>query len=222
MPRPPFPLSWPEGVARTKHRGRSAFDLGRGFNAARDGALYQLDLMRGVSHVVITSNLPTNTRGLPHSSSQGHIADPGIAVWWVRKGKEHVIACDRWLSTTENMRAIEKSLEALRGLDRWGANEIVDRAFAGFAALPPPSGPEITPSAPKPPRTWREVFSIDPAIERGLGAYQKGSPAAADLFAIVKRRHRELIRGAHPDVGGSTDEATALNEALAAAEKELI
>jgi hypothetical protein len=216
-------LSWPDGWPRTKHRERSDFHIDRGFNAARDGAFYQLGRMRNVSHVVITSNLPVTASGKPYTTNQGNIADPGIAVWWIDKGQERVIACDRWLAATENMRAIEKSLEAMRGLDRWGATQIVERAFAGFAALPPPSGPEAPPpSYSDQVRNWREVFSIDPAVERGLGPYQKGSPAAADLFAIVKRRHRELIRGQHPDVGGDAEAAAFLNASLAAAEAELL
>lgn len=34
------------------------------------------------------------------------------------------------------MRAIEKTIEALRGLERWGAKEMVNAPFRGFKALP--------------------------------------------------------------------------------------
>lgn len=212
MARSPFPLDWPPNVPRTRYRDSSAFDKGRGFPAARDGVLKQLELMR-VSHVVITSNLPVRASGLPYAAGLGMIQDPGIAVWWVKKGVEHAIACDRWKTCVENMRAIEKTLEAIRGIARWGSAEMVDRAFAGFAALPPGSGVEsgivLEPEA----KTWRQIFGVDIEPWKSL--------PAPDLLAIVKARHREQIKTAHPDQGGNNAEAALLNTALQAAEEEL-
>jgi len=210
MSRSPFPLAWPEGAARTHYRDSSDFDKSRGFNAARDGALDQLRLFR-CSHVVITSNLPTNSKGLPHSTSVGHLTDPGIAVYWVKSGKEHVIACDRWRTCMENMRAIEKTLEAIRGIARWGSTEMVERAFAGFASLPPGSGETYTAPAPS-KRTWREVFGIDPAYN---------FLPNARLLVLVRDAHRGMIKQHHPDRGGDPDIAAELNAALDEAEKEL-
>jgi hypothetical protein len=210
--RAPYPLDWPEGVPRTRSRYGSDFDKSRGFNAARDGALDQLRLFRA-SHVVITSNLPTNSRGMPHSGSVGSLTDPGIAVYWVKAGKEHVIACDRWRTCMENMRAIEKTLEAIRGIARWGSTEMVEQAFAGFAALPPGTGEYTAPEHK--PLTWREIFKM-----AGMPAFEH--LAAKDLLAVVKARHRELIKTAHPDfAGGGHMRAAELNAALAEAEKEL-
>jgi hypothetical protein len=211
MTRSPFPLAWPDGIARKRSRERSDFHKERGFNAARDGALDQLRLMRA-SHVVITSNLPTNSKGLPTSASVGHISDPGIAVYWVRNGKEHVIACDRWQTCMENMRAVEKTLEAIRGIARWGSTEMVESAFAGFAALPPGDGTSAytAPEQTK-PKTWRELFGV---VTLNL--------ANADLLAVVKARYRDQIKAAHPDrPGGSLERTQQLNAALAQAEKEL-
>lgn len=214
MARSPYPLDWPPNVPRTRYRDASAFDKNRGFTTARDGVYKQLDLMPGASHVVITSNLPLRSNGRPYSAGPGMIDDPGIAVWWVKKGTEHAIACDRWRSCVENMRAIEKTLEAIRGIARWGSAEMVDRAFAGFAALPAGSGAEhgVAPAAP-PPKTWRQVFGLDIPPWTDL--------PAPDLVAIVKSRHRDMIKQAHPDHGGAVDEAAQLNAALAAALKEL-
>jgi hypothetical protein len=155
---------------------------------------------------VITSDLPKRNDGLPYANAS--CSDPGIAVWWVENGRELVIACDRWTTVALNMRAIDLSLEALRGLDRWGASEMVRRAFAGFAALPP-GAPEV----PEKPvrRNWREVFVV----------LALGHLANSDLLAIVKARHRKLIAEAHPDAGGDGAIAAELNAALDDAEKEL-
>jgi hypothetical protein len=45
-------------------------------------------------------------------------------------------ACDRWDSVADNVQAIRKTIEALRGIERWGTGDMVQRAFAGFVALP--------------------------------------------------------------------------------------
>jgi hypothetical protein len=196
-------------VPRTRSRQSSDFHKDRGFNAARDGVLDQLRLFRA-SHIVITSNLPTNSKGLPHSGSVGSLSDPGLAVYWVKGGKEHVIACDRWRTCMENMRAIEKTLEALRGIARWGSSEMVEQAFAVFAALPPGTGEYTSPE--QKPLTWREIFKVENFETLG----------PQDLLAIVKSRHRAAIKTAHPDyAGGGHERAAELNAALAAAEKDL-
>ena len=205
MSRAPFPLQWPEGWKRTPPGGRMRSMFEPRFTEDRDTVLRWLD-KRG-SRVVITSNLPTRQDGLPYHAAT---SDPGIAIWWVERGHERVVACDRWLRADENMRAIAKTLEAVRGLDRWGATEIVERAFAGFAALPPGSGAEVVPPIAR--RTWRDVFAVN-----GLEHEVSG----AELLTILKTRYRDLIKRAHPDAGGSHDRAAELNAAIAEAEREL-
>ncbi len=200
--RNPFPLQWPDSWPRTEpwKRRRSAF--APRFVEDRDDVISWLR-KRG-SNVVITSELPQRNDGLPYYASVG---DPGIAVWWVEKGAERVIACDRWVRADENMRAIAKTLEALRGLDRWGANEVVERAFGGFAALPAGDGRGFVPRK----RTWREVLG-------GVWPAELGQP---ELLVIARARHRELIKVHHPDRGGDPRLAAEINAALAEAEKEL-
>lgn len=208
MVRSPFPLQWPEGWKRTPSHQRQRSQFEPHFTPDRDQVLRWLD-KRG-SRVVITSNLPTRNDGLPYYAST---SDPGIAVWWVEKGNERVVACDRWLRADENMRAIAKTLEAMRGLDRWGANEMVERAFAGFAALP--ASGETSTGAPHPPhkRTWREVLGDTFAPWPDLDA--------DELLVLAKSRHRKLIKLHHPDAGGNAELAAEINAALAAAEQEL-
>lgn len=154
--------------------------------------------MRGGSQIVITSDLPLRNDGLPYAN--GACNDPGLAIYWVERGHEQVIACDRWVNISFNMRAIDLSINALRGLDRWGASEMVERAFAGFAALP--SGPVE--------RSWRDIIG---------GEWPSLDPS--ELLAIARARHRNAIKTAHPDAGGSHERAAELNAALAKAEVEL-
>lgn len=218
--REPFPLQWPDGWARTRSdfRARSKFGYRNSgqvsFSAARQELLDELARL-GAANAVITSDLPTRHDGLPYAN--GRAEDPGIAVWFVLPDDrgvmhERVFACDKWRSHAENMQAIAKSIEALRGLDRWGASDVVTRAFAGFNALPPGSGDEVTPPPPV-KRPWWEVLGINLEV-------RIATPREL-LLDIAKLQHRKLIKTAHPDAGGSHEAAAELNAAIEEAEREL-
>jgi hypothetical protein len=186
------PLQWPDGWPRTTMPTRSRFSCT--FAQARDGILHQLDLM-GVPdyRVVLSTNVPLRRDGLPYANCP-EPDDPGAAVYWTTpEGHRRVMPCDRWDRVRDNLRAIERSLEALRGLDRWGTPGIVERAFTGFAALPAAAS------------DWRSVLgtSGDVTLEQ------------------VRAQYRRLSREAHPDLGGSPHEQQRLNAAMAAAEAEL-
>src|SRR5262245_20073291 len=122
--RSPYPLQWPSTFKRTPpadrqtskfgHRGRGQVSP---YDAARD-VLREIDRL-GACNAVITSMLPTRHDGLPYSDGK-YGSEPGIAVWFVLDGAERVFACDRWVTPGENMRAIQLSIEAMRGLERWG------------------------------------------------------------------------------------------------------
>lgn len=216
MKRSPYPLQWPEGRARTKPTDRRISRFGgRGDRvhgmSPYESAKHLLEEMRklGASHVTITSELPTRNDGLPYSD--GRTKEPGIAVWFVQQGVERVFACDVWRSAAENMHAITLSVEAMRGLDRWGMADVVRLAFAGFAALP--SGDPETPPAPI-KRHWREVLGMT-----GIGV---SGCDPEDVLAIAKARHRRMIAAAHPDAGvGDHALAAEINAALDEAMAEL-
>lgn len=206
MRRQPYPLQWPTRLTRTKpgERQRSAFG-GRdkaSLSPYETGQEVTSELQRlGASEWVITSNLPSRgPGGLPYAD--GHSDDPGIAVWCVYRRVERVFACDRWRKPAENLRAIAKSIEAMRGLVRWGMADVLESVFTGFATALPP-GPQAK-------RPWRDVIG---------GSWPELEPA--DLLAIARARHRKLIAEAHPDAGGDVDRAAELNAALDEAEREM-
>lgn len=209
MTRAPYPLQWPARLPRTKpaERKRSAFggrekSLLSPYSTGQE-VIAELERL-GAKHVVITSMLPSRgTVGLPFADARGD--DPGIAVWCVYRGVERVFACDRWRTPAENLRAIARSIEAMRGLVRWGIADVLESVFTGFAAALPPGAAE-----PPRERPWREVLGVS---ELPL--------EPSDLLAVAKARHRKLIATAHPDAGGSTELAATINAALAAAEQEL-
>jgi hypothetical protein len=217
MMRQPFPLQWPAGWARTEpdKRERALFRV-----TLTEGIHDLLDELRlmGAANVVITSNLPTGSKGLPYAN--GKADDTGVAVWCVIDGVERVFPCDRWTTAAANLRAIGKTVEAIRKIGDWGAADLVTRAFSGFAALPPGSTAVAPNPGSNPKRPWREVFqalgsasdifdSVIPDRHRGL------------VLKIVRERHREAMRKAHPDAGGTHERALELNVALQEAEAEL-
>lgn len=193
-----FPLSWPKGWPRTKTPARSRFDVP--FTAARDGLMEQIRLLGGTLPV-LSSDLELRRDGLPYAG-QREPADKGVAVYFMWKGQQRVFACDRWDRIKDNIRALEKTIEAVRGIERWGASEMLDRAFSGFTALPAPGEPAK--------RDWRDVLDLN-ADERSRVSK-----------AIIEGRFRYLASQRHPDRAGGSHEAMAeLNRARDEALKEI-
>lgn len=215
MKREASPLQWPEGWKRTDpdNRTRSRFAAGQ-FVHSRDGILKELRLMRAV-HPTITSDLPLKSNGMPYAT--GRVDDPGVAVWWVDakiggSSVERVIACDTYKDIADNLHAIQLTLNAMRGIGRWGANQVVERAFAGFAALPPGSGETINAVPVEESIDWREFFEITPLLD-GMNKH--------DLVALIRGRHKRMALAKHPDHGGTREAFDELSKALEAAEAEL-
>jgi hypothetical protein len=180
-----YPLAWPVGVPRTRYPAQSAFGEVTIHRATQE-LLWEIERMGGRSPVVST-NLELRGDGLPYSK-QRPITDHGVAVYFTRKGHQMVFACDRWSRIEHNMRAITKTIEAMRGIERWGSSDLMERAFAGFEALP----------APDP---WWKIL---------------GLPHQNVTRAQIADAYRRASQSAHPDrPGGSHDKMAAINAARA-------
>jgi hypothetical protein len=193
-----YPLAWPAGKPRTPwHKiERSRFEPG---NRPQEVANVIAELGRlGARNVVVSTNLRLRNDGLPYARDRAP-DDQGVAVYFDYAGGQKCFACDRWRTIEENLRAIYKSIEAIRGLERWGSKSFVDAAFTGFSALPAPSQHAK--------RSWRQV----------LGILHDGPIDRAGIDALYRNRARER----HPDMGGSDDAMAELNAARAAAYEEI-
>jgi len=140
-------------------------------------------------NIVISSNIPLRRDGLPYAG-QAAPSDPGVAVYFVRNKKQMVLACDKFKNVEDNLQAICKTIEALRGIERWGASEMMERSFTGFEALPPP-----TAAAPK--RAWWEVLNVP-----------RGSHPDR-----IKEAYRAQAQVHHPDRGGDPARMAEVNAA---------
>lgn len=194
-----YPLEWPAGRKRTEswHRENAKFDVS--FARARDNIVAEIGRLAGKypdPQIVISTNIALRRDGLP-LASQRQPDDPGVAVYFLYKRRQMSFACDRWRKIEHNMQAIAKTIEALRGIARWGTGDMLEAAFTGFTALPPPSASSPAPQAA---RNWRDVF--------GTGVHTR-----AELNEVYRR----LASAFHPDKGGDQHKMAELNRARAEA-----
>lgn len=135
--------------------------------------------------LVISSNIPVNDIGIPHSWAVCDSEDTGAAIYWIDKaGRPMALACDTYDTVVGNLKGIYHTLEALRTIERHGSSQLLERAFDGFAQLPKP---------------WFITLGFD--------------APPGDIFE-AKKAYRTLISSNHPDLGGSPDLAYELNNAM--------
>lgn len=132
-----YPLHWPEFRPRNRQFLVSAFKQTDG--KAISHTLHEIELLGG-EEVVISTNIKVRQDGLPYAN-QPRVSDPAVAVYFTYKGKQMCFACDKWESVYDNIYAIGMTINALRGIERWGSGSMVEQAFTGFVALPAPKDP---------------------------------------------------------------------------------
>jgi len=216
MKREPYPLQWPEHWPRTRGRVSSRFSnaaLGRSI----DDLLNELRRFEA-RQVALTSDLRLRLDGIPYAQ-QAEPDDPGIAVYFQWRGKPYVIACDRYKRCWENMRAVAKTVEAMRAIERHGASQLLERAVSGFSALPPAGGKA---SARPPERPWWEVLGMpDMQVPYVTIASDETHPMRIPALGMAKALYQNQVGSAHPDKGGSTERMAELNIAWKAAKEAL-
>ncbi len=186
----PFPLCWPMGWPR-QAGGRTWNNRFKNntFARARDSLQYELEAL-GAGNCLLSTNVPLNLSGQPRGDYQDILADPGVAVYFTLRDKPMVMARDEFTKVSDNLRSLALAIEHLRGMHRHGGAQMIERAFSGFLALPPPS------SSPG----WREVLGIEPGYRVDA--------------ACIESYYRDLAKSRHPDVAGGSEQLMAeLNHA---------
>lgn len=97
------------------------------------------------------------------------------------------MAIDRYDKVADNLAAVAATLEAMRAIERHGGAAILDRAFTGFTALPPPRAD----------RPWWEVLGLDPSASKDE----------------IRAAYRRLVSTVHEAKGGSQEQMAELNVA---------
>lgn len=199
-----YPLHWPVGWPRTPAHQKSAGaqfkkpwksheEPGRDwtFVEARDALLVELSRLKA-SNIVLSSDFRVGSNGILVLDKR-RPDDQGIAVYFTRKGRALVMACDAFARVEHNMRSLAIAIEAMRQLERHGGGTMMDRAFEGFAALPAPA-----------PAHWSDILGV-------------GRNAS---LAEIEAAYRDLAKRSHPDAGGSEAAMAELNHARDQARKE--
>jgi hypothetical protein len=173
-----YPLRWPATWPRTEYPQVAKFKTP--FSYARENLLRELDLL-GATNVVISTNMMVSQDGLLYAK-QRTPDDRGVAVYFTLDDEQQCIPCDKWSQVQDNLQAIRLTVEALRGLERWGAKEMVKAAFRGFKALP--ESVIVTPYTARP---WHEVLEVSPTASR----------------EVIRAAYKQQLFKHHPDHGGT-------------------
>lgn len=184
-----YPLCWPVGQPRTKFPERARFK--NSFAVAHNSVISEIRRLGGIN-IIISTNIPLKKDGFPYATYKNP-SDQGVAVYFMHDGEQVVFACDKWKGLSDNIQAIAKSIEAIRGLDRWGVSEMLKRAFTGFKALP---NPTIK-------KTWYEILEID------------GHASLTEITEAWKKKIKEV----HPDVGGTHEKFIEVQNAFEEAKR---
>jgi hypothetical protein len=204
-----YPLSWPHGWKRTPANNREPVSFREGamversnyetvdgrfqrvtkqvkgsktvtLPTARGRLAQQLEFL-GAQSIVVSTNMELTRYGEPRADRTAP-ADPGVAVYFELKGKDRVLACDKWISVAGNMAAIANHIDAIRRVDRYGVGTL-DQAFAGYDALPPPGADNRAP--------WRGMLGFKPGAvvtraDVDLMYRAAAKQAAADEGALLQ------------------------------------
>lgn len=191
-----YPLQWKDGVPRTKKPRRSRFHTPQG--VAVDNLLNELRLMEA-RNIIITSNVKTYRRmGINIPYAHQKVEDTGVSVYFEYNNVQHCIPCDRWDRIHDNIHAIGKTIEAMRGIERWGTHTMMKATFKGFEALPPSTG---------------EVYGV----KQNKADYFKYCSNLDEL----REHYREMAKIFHKDKGGDDNTMSEINKQYKQKRKEL-
>jgi len=171
-----YPLQWLPQQTRTIRQERARFG---NHSPSKAGDFLVDELVRmGAKKCVISSNLMVRARGGGFYAKQT-IMDSGVVIYFELKGDAKAMACDKYDRPEHNLWALYLSVQAIRGLERWGGSQLLDGLFTGFKALPAPG----------------DVVSSSPQYFIGFDTQEER-----------KKYFKQLAKEMHPDVGGNIDE----------------
>ena len=126
---------------------------------------------------------------------------PGVILAFASRKGHLRFACDRYRDWADNLRAISRTLNALRSVDRWGAVQDAEQ-YKGWERLPAPG-------------TGKQAAAAF-LIEHGHPGASDPTYAAQRLIEDADTRERIFRKAAknlHPDAGGDPAQFQRLIEA---------
>ena len=168
-----YPLQWLPQQPRTKRPNRARFG-NHSPSKAGDYLINELNRL-GAKNCIISSNLQQRARGDGFYANQ-RVDDAGVVVYFNLKGQSKAMACDKWDRVEHNLWSLYLSVQAIRGLERWGGSEFLDGLFTGFKALPDPANVIIN-----------EIDYFKDVVD-------------------VHKHYKDLAKKLHPDVSGGNSQ----------------
>jgi hypothetical protein len=198
--------AWPNNVPATPYHKRKRSP----FRSTWGATLEDLDreLVAARAHnVVIEIDAPASEirrDGMPRADARTR--GPGVIISyelrWTRAGavtrvERFVFPCDTFHDWQDNVRAIAKTLEALRAVDRYGVTRD-GQQFAGFKSIPAETS-----------ATQSVAWAVGLLSRFGLISVHDGDPD----FESCRRAYRSARAKTHPDAGGTAADFQAVNAA---------
>jgi hypothetical protein len=180
-----YPLHWPPGWQKTEPQKRESGRFKCTLSSALNSLTGEIGRLGGTG-LVLSSNVTLGNE---------NPKDTGVVAYFVHEGVQVAIPCDRWKTVPHNVRAIALTIEAMRGMERWGAKNMIRAMFTGFKALPSSGA-----------RHWTDVMG-----------FKDGQVISEE---DASRRYKQLAQERHPDKGGNAELMTALNVAWDEAKRE--
>lgn len=186
-----YPLQWPAGYKRTNSGTRKDSQFRQTMSAAQSFLQKQIELLEATD-LIVSTNIPVRKSdgGFYADMINKKIEDPGVAIYFKHKKMDRSMCCDQYERVWENIYALGKGLEALRGIERWGISEFLDRAFTGFPALP------------------ETVIINQKSIWKILGLQEM-----PDHHMQIRLAYKKKAMELHPDKTGSSERFIELQEA---------
>jgi hypothetical protein len=171
--REAYPLTWPDDWGRTPYSRRQQSRFRQTFGKARDFLLSEVRRLGG-REIILSTNIPLRNDGLPYSNWR-EPSDPGVAIYFTYKKSVMSFACDQYVKVVDNLYAIGLTIECLRAIERYGASDMMERAFRGFSALPAAG--------------WRSILGVSSSV----------------TLEEAEHAFRVKCHKGHPDKGGNMD-----------------
>ena len=191
-----FPLQWPAGWQRSRLQISSRFET----NTTKALSLLNGEVNRlGGRSLVISTNVQLKADGTMRADREP--VDPGVAVYFQRNDKPVVFACDKFDVVRDNLLAIAKTIEAMRGIERWGASEMMERAFSGFKGLPETAseGEDCWKVLDLPPMSPQHLVTL---VHRDMVRKLHAANADSDAFARVNVARDNALSALKAEVAG--------------------
>lgn len=156
---------------------------------------------------------------------------PRVQVFFELDGQTMRFSAGQYTDVASNLQAIGKTIQALRGIDRWGATK-GGQQYTGWAALPPGGDLAATLTTPPPMdakaavtllvrlgsgdsadqmsyhRAW-----IDHAVREIQRAQRGTGRLSRDTLNTLMQYYRQALKTNHPDHGGDGDSIPLIKQA---------